>query len=1595
MMNKIFGAVCALLLASQSLFAQNLLVNGDFESTPTSVYGDNLGADISPWQYDEQTAAANPSSFWQISVMKLNSSAAGFAQAAPTTITSALLTHMPSTDADLATGQDGNAIRLHFRLHGAVGLPALNQKFTPPRDGCVQWGLSTYDFGWSSQPKRLSAVLYHVIGAPDLTSGQLTYSGGPGLASVSQMVWKTVAQSRTWQEFSDYATVQAGEDYYFAHWPVPGAAYDNYFVRYVDRSHCLTAQPATPVAGPVVSSPAMILPTAQDAQVIKTCEPPQYGVLNGENGMFWNCQIAVDVAAAPFAGSLTVEDVFDDLAPLLTEWASAQYLSMSSQSGASWDCSSGNSCVISGADFPASGQDVIDVQMFVVTGTPGPDEPSLPGGALPFENCAQATWQDGSNQAYIGESCVNAQWQPQLSVVKTCDPVEPVSPDTYTLTCHITATGTNLYTGDYAVFMDGFGPIAGTQAAISGTMMNISSSEPWQCVDAAANVGVCELSAVDLHNAGGSSTVDITFQFDATAGDGGGQVANCAIGEPYPGPLVGNLGQGGAMPTVERPVLPHQLRTAILPDYCVQIDLPNSGDPEPDDPNPPKLEDVHLEKSCEMPIEAVVNGQNGFLWECQVVIDVTPAPFDGTFTLFDDASQISVGVAQFLNVTDPNCTGLGTDQLTCHLDGNTMSSPTVIGYKLFTPLADPGQPIEWRNCAAGVAETVVDQIETPKSCTETVIKPTGKPLPEADEIGLEKICEEPQMTEVDGVSGMLWQCRVHVTASPAPFAGVFSFTEDASNVSGAPNAAIIGYSATNPAWLCTPAAPAQTVDCMIPGAVFAPSGHEAVDFSLFAPTAGEPVKWQNCVSGAYGAPGQEPRRIKGNCVEAETPRPDPADLVLKKSCRIVRQEGDDVLYVCSIQVGNNGGPVTGPVIVDELFHNLQGTPAGQYIFSLTGSPAGWSCTQPPFANGASCTISAADFNAGSGHQIMALMSIPSGALHEQDFENCASVSEAGSEAGQDCVPLPEPEPARPEIDKTCAPLGPRQNFSATAWVQAYQCTITITSPPFTGPLTVSEGLSYGAQPANNTIVGLSSADPWNCTQPPFAPQGAVGTQPSCEIDGSQFPASGQSQINVTFNLVGAYADIYGAENCAGLTAGKDPMVIILGESCVQLADPLPQDPVLDITKTCSKPTQNTATQIWDVNCTITLTGANLPAGQNIHISDELMSSPLQSALNGILNPAGGAGACNSNLAVPGGVGSGCVISSDDLAAAGGSMSFTFTGHYQGGAGMAVNGPKAQNCTFADMGALHAPAGAIGKICVPLNFLERVDPNVGGGLIGGPAVPDIPRLAITKRQTAPCQVNRDRQRYDDCGFRISVTNTGTAPYTGTLSVLDRAGKPGMSSAQVRAGEGWECNRLGNALTCSNGEVTLAPGESATFDLSMKVPGLRQGGRLQNCAQLGVPENRALRVALIQQIMNARGLDAGPVDGKPGRRTYRALAQLQRQLGLPETRNFDDALFTSLGFNTGEPLRECVSAKLAPIPAPALQCDPKTTVSSGDSCVCIDRENAVKTSPTTCGCRNGLPMINGRCLSIRITPKTPKEDRPDSDGCRLRINGICLN
>ncbi|WP_457645460.1 peptidoglycan-binding protein [Profundibacter sp.] len=240
---------------------------------------------------------------------------------------------------------------------------------------------------------------------------------------------------------------------------------------------------------------------------------------------------------------------------------------------------------------------------------------------------------------------------------------------------------------------------------------------------------------------------------------------------------------------------------------------------------------------------------------------------------------------------------------------------------------------------------------------------------------------------------------------------------------------------------------------------------------------------------------------------------------------------------------------------------------------------------------------------------------------------------------------------------------------------------------------------------------------------------------------------------------------------------------------------------------------------------------------------------------------------------------------------------------------------------------------------------------------------VPRLVLRKTATGPCSVNRAAQSYT-CDFRLEVANEGNAAFAGPLALSEIFGKP-APRRMTGTGDGWTCNPAStDGSTCQTDLATLGVGETGGLDITLTLPGLRQGGQFENCAALGVGDNLRDQAMVLQRIMQMRGIDGGPVDGKPGRKTRAGLRLLQQQLGLEPTGDMDPALFAALGLSAAtEQAKECVTVDLPPMPEPLLQCNRATTVARGGECVCR-YARMVRKGNNTCACVRGTRFVAGK-------------------------------
>lgn len=86
-----------------------------------------------------------------------------------------------------------------------------------------------------------------------------------------------------------------------------------------------------------------------------------------------------------------------------------------------------------------------------------------------------------------------------------------------------------------------------------------------------------------------------------------------------------------------------------------------------------------------------------------------------------------------------------------------------------------------------------------------------------------------------------------------------------------------------------------------------------------------------------------------------------------------------------------------------------------------------------------------------------------------------------------------------------------------------------------------------------------------------------------------------------------------------------------------------------------------AAKSWDVSCTVTISGTDLPPGEQITLRDELMSAGSNIATNGAFDTGPFAGSNCAGGTINGGVGAACAVTTDDIISNGGSSTSLIQG----------------------------------------------------------------------------------------------------------------------------------------------------------------------------------------------------------------------------------------------------------------------------------------------------------------------------------------------
>jgi hypothetical protein len=135
--------------------------------------------------------------------------------------------------------------------------------------------------------------------------------------------------------------------------------------------------------------------------------------------------------------------------------------------------------------------------------------------------------------------------------------------------------------------------------------------------------------------------------------------------------------------------------------------------------------------------------------------------------------------------------------------------------------------------------------------------------------------------------------------------------------------------------------------------------------------------------------------------------------------------------------------------------------------------------------------------------------------------------------------------------------------------------------------------------------------------------------------------------------------------------------------------------------------------------------------------------------------------------------------------------------------------------------------------------------------------------------------------------------GSEPFAGPLSVAHSF--TGGRSARVRysgGGSGFACGPNVDRAQCSNTSLTLAPGAATTYPINFS-PTRGASGTYQNCAEIEWTRGAGAEIVMAQSKLNQLGYNAGTADGKAGPQTSSALRAYQRDNGLKQTGQLDEA------------------------------------------------------------------------------------------------------
>ncbi len=169
-------------------------------------------------------------------------------------------------------------------------------------------------------------------------------------------------------------------------------------------------------------------------------------------------------------------------------------------------------------------------------------------------------------------------------------------------------------------------------------------------------------------------------------------------------------------------------------------------------------------------------------------------------------------------------------------------------------------------------------------------------------------------------------------------------------------------------------------------------------------------------------------------------------------------------------------------------------------------------------------------------------------------------------------------------------------------------------------------------------------------------------------------------------------------------------------------------------------------------------------------------------------------------------------------------------------------------------------------------------------------PAVQSLAMSLRFPSHCRSGKR------CQMIAVVRNTGTTSYDGTLMLAGQVGGARLGRVDSERGR-TACAGRGRGVVCAAAAEGLAPGASVSFTVPAALH-TGYGGTANVCFQVASAATAAGNPHLVQFALRNAGFNPGPVDGRIGPATRRAIAAARDAAGLEPGSDADFSLMASL-------------------------------------------------------------------------------------------------